>query len=240
MKSKEMALYIDGVRQSQTGFFNGPIGISDQHLNLGRNERWSNNYSNAAFSEIRIWDRVRTEDEIRASMNKRLTGNELGLVGYWPFNKDTGTIAKNGLNGRNDGTNINPIWQTAKILPFSSETTVIEVSTGHNNLEGLLTLQGILEYRNGKIEQATKTLESARIGGTRRPEHMLFPDNGINLQWLVLAQCYHQLGEKEKASSLLKLANERMTEETFRQVDWQERHLLNSLLGATRKMLRQE
>jgi hypothetical protein len=90
------------------------------------------------------------------------------------------------------------------------------------------------------LEQAAKTLESARIGGSRRPAHMLNPDDGNELQWLLLAQCYHQLGEKEKAMSLLALAIERVTDSFLRDRNWQERLRLQALLAETRKMLGQD
>jgi Flp pilus assembly protein TadD len=240
IKSRELICYIGGARQDQVGFFNGPIGVSDQRLNLGRNERYGNRYCSASFSEFRIWNRARTGEEIRSAMNTRLKGDEPGLVGYWPFDLDTGTTARRGLAGGTDGEIVNPIWRTTDALPFSDEAPFCEVSVGRFNLWQLLTLQGGLQYRNGDFEQAAKTLESARIGGARRPAHMLNPDDGFDLQWLLLAQCYHQLGEKEKAAGFLKLANERITETFLGTKNWQTRLRLGTLLAETRKMLGQD
>lgn len=42
--------------------------------------------SDAEFSDIRIWNHARTLQQIRDNMNKRLGGNEAGLIGYWPLN----------------------------------------------------------------------------------------------------------------------------------------------------------
>ena len=39
------------------------------------------------LSEFRLWDRPRTEEEIRADRGRRLTGREPGLVGYWPLSQ---------------------------------------------------------------------------------------------------------------------------------------------------------
>ncbi|HIL11309.1 MAG TPA: hypothetical protein EYG11_21670, partial [Candidatus Latescibacteria bacterium] len=181
IKSREMICYKDGIRQDQVGFFNGPIGVSNQHLNLGRNEKWGYRYCSASFSEFRIWNLARTGKEIRAAMSTRLKGDEPGLVGYWPFDRDTGTTARSSLTGGTAGVIVNPLWQTTDALPFSDETAFCEVSRGGFNLTELLTLQGGLQYRNGDLEQAAKTLESARIGGARRPVHMLNPDDGFDL-----------------------------------------------------------
>ena len=37
------------------------------------------------LSDVRIWNIARTQSAIQADMHKRLTGNEPGLVGYWPM-----------------------------------------------------------------------------------------------------------------------------------------------------------
>jgi WD40 repeat protein/energy-coupling factor transporter ATP-binding protein EcfA2 len=237
INTSQVIHYVDGIRQDQVGYFNGPIGVSDQHLNLGRNERWGNRYCASGFSEFRIWNRARTGEEIRASMNIRLKGDELGLVGYWPFDKDTGTVAKSGLAGEIDGVIVNPNWRTTNALPFSDETYFCEVSFGSFLLWESLTLQGGLQYRNGKPEEAVKTLESARIGGAKRPPDMLKQDDGFDLQWLLLAQCYYQLGEREKAASFLKLANERITDKALSEMNWRERFQRRALLKETREML---
>jgi tetratricopeptide (TPR) repeat protein len=240
MKTSEIIIYVDGVRQDQVGYFNGPIGVSDQHLNLGRNERWFNRYCNVAFSEVRIWNRVRTGEEVRAAMNTRLKGNEPGLAGYWPFDKDTGIAAQGGLEANGvDGIIINPNWQATGSLPFSDDTLYCEVSVGELIPMQILMLQGGLQFRSGIVKQAAKILESARIGGSRRPTHMLNPDDGNELHWLLLAQCYHQLGEKEKAANLLTLANERITDSILRDMNWQERLRIQALLSETRELLGQ-
>ena len=42
-------------------------------------------YWDGEISDARIWNIARTQSEIQADMHKRLTGNEPGLVGYWPM-----------------------------------------------------------------------------------------------------------------------------------------------------------
>lgn len=48
-------------------------------------------YFNGAIDELRIWNVPRTASDIRATMNRTLTGTEPGLVGYWRFDEPTGT-----------------------------------------------------------------------------------------------------------------------------------------------------
>ena len=42
------------------------------------------------IDELRVWNVVRTEDEITTWMNRPLTGSEPGLLGYWRFDEGAG------------------------------------------------------------------------------------------------------------------------------------------------------
>ena len=236
-KTKEMILYVGGIRQSQIGFFNGPIGVSQQKLNLGRSERaLVNFYCDAGFSEFRIWNVVRTEDEIKKNMNIRLNGSEPGIVGYWPFDQNSGTVARTGITSGINGVIVNPIWKTTTKLPFTENSHYCEVSMGQFDLTQLLTQKGGLQYRNGNLNEAAKHLEYARNGGSLLPRHMVNIEDGFDIQWLLLAQCYKKLGENEKAANLLLLANDRINESYIKGKKWQDRLLLKSLLEETQKI----
>ncbi len=39
------------------------------------------------IADVRVWNQVRSESEIKAAMNRRLSGQEPGLVGSWPLNE---------------------------------------------------------------------------------------------------------------------------------------------------------
>ena len=45
------------------------------------------NYFQGQIAEVRIWNKTRTTEEIRADMHQRLTGSESGLVAYLPLNE---------------------------------------------------------------------------------------------------------------------------------------------------------
>ena len=74
------------------------------------------------IDEVRAWNIARTQDEIKANMNKTLTGNESGLIGYWKFDEGEGQIVydtsgngKHGGLGVNSGTDSNdPEWCEGK------------------------------------------------------------------------------------------------------------------------------
>jgi hypothetical protein len=62
---------------------------------------------NTAFggllSDLRLWNRALSVDEVRNNMMHSLTGGERGLVGYWPFNDRFGTTVMD-LAGSSPGT----------------------------------------------------------------------------------------------------------------------------------------
>lgn len=67
------------------------------------------------IAEVRLWNTARTEAEIRANMHSRLTGKETGLVGYWPLNEGTGSIANDQTQNQNQGTITGATWQTMAV-----------------------------------------------------------------------------------------------------------------------------
>jgi hypothetical protein len=45
------------------------------------------------IDELRIWNLERTGPDLAATMNRRLLGDEPGLIGYWPFDDGSGDSA---------------------------------------------------------------------------------------------------------------------------------------------------
>ena len=80
------------------------------------------------IAEVCIWNKVRTQQEIQSDMNKRLTGKEAGLVGYWPLNKGSGNIVidKTG-NGKNGIIQGGATWKQEEIPLEPTKLTTGEV-----------------------------------------------------------------------------------------------------------------
>jgi hypothetical protein len=55
------------------------------------------------ISEVRVWNHARGAAQIRTFMNRRLNGQEPGLLGYWPLNEGSGRVVRDGTLF-NDGT----------------------------------------------------------------------------------------------------------------------------------------
>ncbi len=77
------------------------------------------------IDEIRLWNRVRSQKELQASLHQRLTGLETGLAGYWRFDEAGGnTVYDQTINSVNGQLNGSPVWQP----PSSAADTVKPVS----------------------------------------------------------------------------------------------------------------
>ena len=96
------------------------------------------------LDEFRVWNDLRTLDEIRANMFRELNGNEANLVTYYKMNEGSGITLTDYCNNVS-GTLVNiPFWKTSgahagprQALDFDGTDDyvelgdVIEVSTGH-------------------------------------------------------------------------------------------------------------
>jgi hypothetical protein len=71
------------------------------------------------LAEVRFWDRAKTSGEIETKWTKPISGKEPGLIGYFPLNEDTGTVARDKLDSTRTMTlhNSQPeTWSTER--PF--------------------------------------------------------------------------------------------------------------------------
>ncbi len=75
----------------------GPLPTTTSELRIGSDVSW-NFTPNMSFSEVRLWNVARTQDQIRSAINVRLTTPQTGLVAAWGFgvtddlHHHTGTI----------------------------------------------------------------------------------------------------------------------------------------------------
>lgn len=54
---------------------------------------------NGAIRDVRIWNGIRSDEDISTNYWRRLTGREENLLGYWPLDKNTGNIVTNLVTG---------------------------------------------------------------------------------------------------------------------------------------------
>ncbi len=106
-------VYQNGVLQN-TGiapFITIPNGADSTRI--GASLLSSTNFFQGQIDEVRIWNVVRSQADIRNTMCQKLTGSEAGLVGYYRFDEGTGATTYDWANGY-DGILVNtPAWITS-------------------------------------------------------------------------------------------------------------------------------
>lgn len=80
-------------------------------------------YYDGLIDDVRIWNDVRTQQEIQDNMFKELVGNEANLVGYWKLNNDYLDETSNNNDLTASGS---PVFSTD--VPFTGTTTTIKVT----------------------------------------------------------------------------------------------------------------
>jgi hypothetical protein len=74
------------------------------------------------IDEIRLWNVERTGPDLTATMNRRLLGDEPGLIGYWPLDEGAGDTAGDATLNNNDGRLGNSAGADADDPTWSSDT----------------------------------------------------------------------------------------------------------------------
>jgi signal transduction histidine kinase/CheY-like chemotaxis protein/streptogramin lyase len=93
-------LFFNGVLVGTNEFTGSLSAIGKKDNYLGRTDGTTRDTFRGLIDDVRIWRGARTEEQLRASMFKPLTGNEPGLVANWNF--DDGT-ARDLAPGHHDG-----------------------------------------------------------------------------------------------------------------------------------------
>ena len=66
-------------------------------------------------SDYRIWNTVRTRQEIKVYRRVELSGNETGLVGYWKIDEGTGNLVSDYSQYLNSGNINGATWITGRL-----------------------------------------------------------------------------------------------------------------------------
>ena len=82
------ASYLDGQLVEQRDSADTPIPNHDAQVYFG-SFNGTGEFAQGQFDEIALWRRALTPAEVTAQWNRRLTGNEPDLIGYWNFDDGT-------------------------------------------------------------------------------------------------------------------------------------------------------
>lgn len=85
-----MCFYVDGklVREVKGC---GTMVSPTVDLQLGTAPSYTDRYMRGDIQDVSIWDDVRTADEVKSDVACGFTGEEEGLMAYWPLNLNVGT-----------------------------------------------------------------------------------------------------------------------------------------------------
>lgn len=95
-KTGTAKLYIDGEYAGGTTSFGASLASS---ANVIMGSIWGSWRLRYTAQDYRIWDVERSADDIAADWDKRLTGTETNLVGYWPLNEGTHRTLRDEVSG---------------------------------------------------------------------------------------------------------------------------------------------
>ncbi|MCP4698212.1 MAG: PASTA domain-containing protein [Gammaproteobacteria bacterium] len=95
-------------------------------LNYIGKSNWSTDaYFNGMISDLRFWNKARSQNDIRANRDRRLQGNEAGLAGYWRLNDGAKNLTRDGLTYSHDGLLKNgPGWVLSNVSVYSPLETI--------------------------------------------------------------------------------------------------------------------
>jgi hypothetical protein len=99
------------------------------------------------IDDVRVWNDLRSADEIRENYDQKLSGSENGLAGYWNFDDINGTTVQDGTANNNDGTlagNAKAVPNLGQALDFDGTSTFINAGRGTSDslaIAGDLTVE---------------------------------------------------------------------------------------------------
>jgi Pentaxin family/Concanavalin A-like lectin/glucanases superfamily len=119
----EVTLFKDGQKVFSTIMAKGKTLDNGGSLVLGQDQdKVGGAFDvNQAFKgwmrEVRIWDKIRSPEEIRGDMGRSLTGKESGLVAYYPLSESTSNLVKDQTGNGNDAAVYGILFQQPPELP---------------------------------------------------------------------------------------------------------------------------
>lgn len=161
-------LYINGTAVDTTNSSTNP---SSGVVTLGRRSGASDLYFDGRLQDVRVWNTVRTQQEIADNLNRRLDGNESNLILNYPLSEGIGDAVYDVTSNENDGTIFGATFTSQVGLKATPNTTQIAELTNYAldfggsgdvatiphqtylNLQGNFTLEADLYVATGNDAQ---------------------------------------------------------------------------------------
>jgi len=160
--SSAVNMYINGVEQAITQR-TPPMGLLFDHaafdLVLGNDAAHQLTFQ-GAIDEVRLWNIVRSGNDIAASMNNYLYGDEAGLVVYWQLNEADGDQFFDLSANNNDGTASHTNWVQGVAL---NPTAVVESAAVDGTSKNFQLFKNFPNPFNSNTTISFKLMEKASI-----------------------------------------------------------------------------
>ncbi|MFP4173859.1 MAG: LamG domain-containing protein [Candidatus Hydrogenedentota bacterium] len=109
------SLYVNGDLQAEDDFEVNP----HRFVSIGAREDGQYPW-NGGINEVRVWDTARSQTEIQENMDRLLSGDEDGLIHYWPMNEGSGDSIEDIIGDVTGSFVDNPEWQGESAFVDSS------------------------------------------------------------------------------------------------------------------------
>ena len=171
--------YLDGELVAERDSGPDPLPVINGQAYLGAFQGLSE-FTNGQLDEVRIWESVRTEEELQEWMNKPLSGEEEGLLAYYQFDELNGNIlpdiSVNEFNGDlKNMTDAN--WSAGAGPAFTAEGPKGQAAPGTFEIEGakIESLKYLSDGRSVRIvaygvesNEANVTINGVRDAGNNK------------------------------------------------------------------------
>ncbi|MBI2028911.1 hypothetical protein HYT02_00645 [Candidatus Gottesmanbacteria bacterium] len=182
-------LYKNGVElsTSTSGTLPSTTFDSTAKLSIGGFDGSTSGLLPGKMDEVRVWNTVRTQNQIKENMYASLTGSEAGLAGYWKLSEGSGQAVADSTANDNDGTlgvdsgsaSDDPTWSTSAPAPTLSALAASEkIYAGGYKYTSSAATEGIYidETVTAGDDWAVRAL--AHSDGTCTPKIILYDQTG--------------------------------------------------------------
>ena len=179
--TKAQIIYQDGKKVAErktAGLYQGSGDLQICRVTVGNGI----NYFNGAIDELRIWNTVRTANEIQADKSKLLNGKETGLVRYYPFDEGKGALANDKISKTKlslKNMDVNTDWVAG--VPGVSNNNILKstkpnFALGFDGTNDKLTGAGNVDLKNKSF-----SIEFwAKRASTNRNDYIIGQGTGVD------------------------------------------------------------
>ncbi len=145
------------------------------------------NFAAGRLADVRLWNTLRTGFEIQDHRQRRLLGNEAGLVAYWPMAEGSGTAALDGSGNNRTAGLTNVVWTTTSDITFEEPSDagylrLADIDTGNRlysnsnevSVVAFIAPDGYDQYQINEITDAGSLNAGAWISTNTAPTTATF------------------------------------------------------------------